>query len=435
MSEHAFKALRASYVSTLRARNPGTGTLDAPFVIPPEDGFTAIGSDAFKNWHYPLLESVVIPVGVTTIEDAAFIGCSGLVSVLIPDTVTSIGASAFSGCSRLESIVIPEGIDRIVRGTFSGCASLESVVIPDAVTSIGVHAFNDCVSLTSVVIPDGVTSIGAEAFSHCTRLESIVIPEGVTTIRARTFRLCQRLESVVIPNTVTIIEEAAFTYCTRLVSVVVPEGVKRIEKNAFLSCTGLVAVTLPFTLEDIGPDVFAHCGSLRLIAVPLRESLRESLRENLSRFISDSAVIVYKNRDGSTRYTRNLLQRRVNGGMIFYRKAPDPRENPLQAARVDAATAIVGLPDPVPLLRAISDPSPGGTQWEASMAFVGSLRRRPDLPRLPDEMLLIILEQFVYGDDRLLRQLIERVKGSRAAARAIAPAGNLYDWTAGVSAN
>ena len=71
------------------------------------------------------------------------------------------------------------------------------------------------------------------------------------------------------------------------------------------------------------------------------------------------------------------------------------------------------------------------------MAFVGSLRRRNDLPRLPDEILLIILNRFVYGDDRLFRKLIAIAEEQRrrAAAGAIAPAGNLYDWTTRVSAN
>ena len=38
---------------------------------------------------------VVIPDGVTSIGNWAFIGCSSLTSVTIPDSVTSIGDSAF----------------------------------------------------------------------------------------------------------------------------------------------------------------------------------------------------------------------------------------------------------------------------------------------------------------------------------------------------
>ena len=48
-----------------------------------------------------------IPDGVTSIEDYAFWGCSGLTSVTIPDSVTSIGEWAFSGCSSLKSVTIP----------------------------------------------------------------------------------------------------------------------------------------------------------------------------------------------------------------------------------------------------------------------------------------------------------------------------------------
>jgi hypothetical protein len=40
-----------------------------------------------------------IPAGVTSIEAAAFWGCTGLTSISIPTSVTSIGEYAFSGCT------------------------------------------------------------------------------------------------------------------------------------------------------------------------------------------------------------------------------------------------------------------------------------------------------------------------------------------------
>jgi len=48
---------------------------------------------------------VIIPSSVTSIGNAAFIGC-GLTSVIIPSSVTSIGESAFAGCSNITILTI-----------------------------------------------------------------------------------------------------------------------------------------------------------------------------------------------------------------------------------------------------------------------------------------------------------------------------------------
>ena len=66
--------------------------------------------------------SVVIPekvtyesveYSVTSIENRAFEGCSGLTSVTIPNSVTSIGDWAFYDCSGLTSVTIPISVTSI----------------------------------------------------------------------------------------------------------------------------------------------------------------------------------------------------------------------------------------------------------------------------------------------------------------------------------
>jgi hypothetical protein len=47
---------------------------------------------------------VTLGVGVTTIGDWAFYGCTGLTSVTIPAGVTTIGSLAFENCTRLTSV-------------------------------------------------------------------------------------------------------------------------------------------------------------------------------------------------------------------------------------------------------------------------------------------------------------------------------------------
>lgn len=111
---------------------------------------------------------VVIPEGIKSIGESAFVMQEGLTSVTIPDSVTSIGEGAFGGCAALKTV------------NFSGESSLSA--IPAA-------AFYGCSSLTSITVPEGVTEIGDMAFAGCTGLETAVLPDGLETIGTYAFAL------------------------------------------------------------------------------------------------------------------------------------------------------------------------------------------------------------------------------------------------------
>jgi len=260
---------------------------------------TSIENDAF--WGCTGLTSITIPNSVTNIGDNAFSVCSGLTSVTIPNSVTSIGRSAFSGCSGLTSVTIPNSVTSIGRSVFSGCSGLTSITIPNSVTSIGEHAFRGCSSLTSITIPNGVTSIGNYAFYDCSKLTSITIPNGVTSIGEDAFYDCSKLTSITIPNSVTSIGGGAFSYCSGLASIkveagntnydsrdncnaiietasntlvsgckntVIPNSVTSIGNNAFFHCSRLTSVTIPNSVTSIGNGAFYECFSLTYIVIP-----------------------------------------------------------------------------------------------------------------------------------------------------------------------
>ncbi|MDE7229002.1 MAG: leucine-rich repeat domain-containing protein, partial [Oscillospiraceae bacterium] len=142
-----------------------------------------------------VLESVTIPDSVTTIYDGAFSGCTSLANI-----TNNLGYFISNGllCQNNDdpnntsvlyclnesatSVIIPDGVTKIENDAFSYCTSLTNVTIPNSVSEIGSRAFYKCTSLTSVTIPDSVTVLGDLAFSYCRSLTSATIGSGITKV-------------------------------------------------------------------------------------------------------------------------------------------------------------------------------------------------------------------------------------------------------------
>lgn len=196
-----------------------------------------------------------IPDGVTSIENSAFSGCSGLTSIVVPNSVISIGSSAFEYCYSLTSVVIGDGVTNIEHGAFALCFVLNNITVTEDnanYKSINGNLYSkDGKTLvqyaigktdTEFTIPDGVTSIGNEAFYRCTNLTSIVIPDSTTSIGEMSFSCCFNLASVIIGDSVISIKNFAFSGCDSLISIVIPKRVTIIEYCAFSGCSNLADV-------------------------------------------------------------------------------------------------------------------------------------------------------------------------------------------------
>ena len=211
---------------------------------------------------------------VAVIQDASYTSYNG--AVIIPSTtvidgvtytVTSIDNNAFEGCTGVTDIIIPNSVTSIGERAFYGCTSITDIVIPQGVTKIADRTFNECTGLTSVTIPGSVTSIGISAFSMCAKLTDVTIPEGVTKISNRTFNACSSLTSITIPSSVTIIEDYAFYGCTGLTSITLGNGVTSIGSYAFQNCTGLTCITIPNSVTSIGNYAFNGCTSIKEVKI------------------------------------------------------------------------------------------------------------------------------------------------------------------------
>jgi len=151
-------------------------------VVKIPDRVKAIGNRAFFVYKRYAITEVIIPEGVTSIEEGAFMDCEYMTKITIPNSVANIKQRAFEMCYSLLNIKLPNSINSIEPEVFVCCASLIEINIPNSVTSIGENAFSGCDNLINVAIPNSVTSIGDEAFSSCKSLRSITVPNSVTNI-------------------------------------------------------------------------------------------------------------------------------------------------------------------------------------------------------------------------------------------------------------
>ena len=95
-----------------------------------KDGKTLL---AYPN--YRKAEHYDVPAGVERIEAGA-LSNENLKTVSLPIGLKSVGDYAFSGCTRLQSIALPLTVREIGKGIFNECVSLELVSLPEDMEAI-----------------------------------------------------------------------------------------------------------------------------------------------------------------------------------------------------------------------------------------------------------------------------------------------------------
>ena len=169
--------------------------------------------------------------------------------------LTSIGVQSFYDNKILRAIVIPEGVTSIQNSGFAFCESLEYVSLPESLVEIDPFAFNFS-DLRTLTLPQGLKTIRYEAFSHNQGLTSINIPDGITEIEDSVFYQCTSLRSVTLPKNLEKIGINAFA-ATALNEVTLPDRLVSIETRAFWR-SNLEKVTFPKNLAEIGEEAYAE---------------------------------------------------------------------------------------------------------------------------------------------------------------------------------
>ncbi len=237
------------------------------------ENVTIIEKEAFKSCK---LSNVDFTDVLTKIDESAFASCTSLSSVEIPATVSFIGENAFNGCTSLQTVVFDKDnlITELPCGVFQGCTELESVTLPLDLYKIGDSAFAKCSSLPLIVLPSGLQKIGENAFADCDDLEQAELPRALVIIGNSAFSGCKVLSEQKFPGTLTTIGDEAYKGCESLVTIDIPASVTKLGQGAFSGCIAMEEVSLyKPNLSKISDNLFNGCSALSDIQLP--ESLTE----------------------------------------------------------------------------------------------------------------------------------------------------------------
>ena len=251
---------------------------------------TSIVGSAFRSCTN--LESVTIPGSVKSIGDYPFYGCVNLRSISVAEGNTYYSSqdgilynsdkTTLICCpvGKTESVVIiPSGVTLIENAAFRSCTNLESVTIPSSVTSIGNSAFRSCTKLTSITIPDSVTSIGGSAFKDCFGLTRITMERTTPPILASTnaFPTLNPVFKIYVPCG----SKTAYTHATNW-------------SNSSISST-ITATDLDATITTDKYLADCDCTFPSTITIKDGASLSASSASSLSTKLTDKTVEVEKN--------------------------------------------------------------------------------------------------------------------------------------------
>ena len=149
------------------------------------NGITSIGSYAFNNC--TSLAKISIPASLKKISSKSFMGCTNLNAVYLADVSSwcsveledsdsnpiKYAHNIYVNDTLVKHLVIPAGVTIINERSFIRCTCLSDITFSDTVTKISDYAFANCSGLTGITLPVSVITIGNGAFENCTSFSDI----------------------------------------------------------------------------------------------------------------------------------------------------------------------------------------------------------------------------------------------------------------------
>ena len=167
----------------------------------------------------------------------------------------------------VEHLVIPSGVTKINNYVFSEYGGLKSVTIPSTVESIGIGAFYQCANLTTVNLSEGIKSVGSKAFMDCKKVTTISIPNSLESIDSGAFfNMISVQGTLQLGNNLKTIGKEAF-YNWRVKSIIISDSVESIGERAFNNCISATTLVIGRNVKTLGAEAFLDMKSLQTVTI------------------------------------------------------------------------------------------------------------------------------------------------------------------------
>lgn len=226
-------------------------------VVDINDETIIIADEAFMYCEH--LTRIRIPKSVKVIGKRSFVACDKLTSIICESDKFIIpnGCLLSADKKRLityfgntENVIIPEGVTTIDEGAFLR-KNIKTVVLPKSLRVIGDGAFACCSKLSMVYMQNNVEEIGKHAFEECKKLKMITFSSKLRHISQYAFRY-SGLEELILPDNIIEVDDFAFYGCEKLKIADMGNGIQKLGDSAFQNCNELKNIRLSDRLESIG---------------------------------------------------------------------------------------------------------------------------------------------------------------------------------------
>lgn len=233
--------------------------------------------------------------------------------------VTAVGKKAFVNDTNLTDVVMPSGLTKIDDFAFEGCTSLRSIIFPGNKVAFGSGTFFRCTAIENVTLGGDWTTLDMKVFRWSKRLQYINLPAKMEKItNMKSLKYLKEITVDVNNRTFTAIDGVLYDKgattllcCPRNYGsyLTVPTGVLEVRWGAIGDCQNIKTVVLPTTLKLLSYREFADMQSLKQIVMKNPTPIITAQKNNERYFlliIPDNSVNIYVPKSARKAYVKKL---------------------------------------------------------------------------------------------------------------------------------